>query len=691
MNDPRSILMSNIESVSAVPSGLVDALYAEQPDIRNKKHTPNETEDFMKATLDNPYANLSERHRMAEELLKGNPIPASTSGQVIHHHHKKLKSKSNVSLRYMAKNNFLQLKSEAVPIKELNVTEEIKKYRSKKDFSVTGGFTWGNDYISPVPEVYNVKNKTELNKKNLHSQRIASVARAQMESKKAAISRNIEEVKNIRIESMKQKEYIKNINSKKLEDKKKIEDLRQKILERLKDKHDPMLGPIMRCIDDALLFHFMEQFKGYSMSVDAVIALIGKSLGSDNTILKPKETTPDNVELVIEKQPFVADGYGVRSPKFIANANRPVSPHRETMVPPGSAPKSLRDGNMLVEPSGVESLAGWSFGGSTGVGSGSQFPPLSRGKTQEWGRHNPQTKSFGSGFKANTGSPIRNYGKDVEKRDAKSPMRLVSTNSTTEEMEEQNGGSFLRASRKKLFLDNLKEESSGLLSSTSWDEQANQAIDAMRGQLAQEKRLPSQQPLKMFSDAELERIGSAPYKRAEIADMLINRKLSNRVENKGSSTASQMVMENAGVVGTSQFSAGNVLNEEVPGRKPISPPMENGNENIQNIGNGVPKQLNMRVTEASEIEAPRSIKSRDTSKPAYLYNTIAERTAFLGANVAGGAGLSLWGDKRKLNIRNVSASLTSSSKLNKGTTIASPAALNMKAKNEQMHKHQMFT
>lgn len=43
----------------------------------------------------------------------------------------------------------------------------------------------------------------------------------------------------------------------------------------------PMIGSIMRCVDETLVFDFLQRYEGYTMTVDEVIHLIVKSLGSD--------------------------------------------------------------------------------------------------------------------------------------------------------------------------------------------------------------------------------------------------------------------------------------------------------------------------------------------------------------------------------------------------------------------------
>ena len=53
----------------------------------------------------------------------------------------------------------------------------------------------------------------------------------------------------------------------------------QKLYEHLKRKGDKQRGEIMRCVDEAAIYWFMENFRGYSLSVEVIISLLGASLG----------------------------------------------------------------------------------------------------------------------------------------------------------------------------------------------------------------------------------------------------------------------------------------------------------------------------------------------------------------------------------------------------------------------------
>ena len=81
-----------------------------------------------------------------------------------------------------------------------------------------------------------------------------------------------------------------------------------------------MMGMIMRCVDDSMAHYFMEKYKGCTMSIDAVIHIIGQSLGSD--ALPAAYIAPDAVFQDIDN-PHVNKGFGVRSEQAITSESSP--------------------------------------------------------------------------------------------------------------------------------------------------------------------------------------------------------------------------------------------------------------------------------------------------------------------------------------------------------------------------------
>jgi hypothetical protein len=87
---------------------------------------------------------------------------------------------------------------------------------------------------------------------------------------------------------------------KKIQIKKKLNEFRKKLYEYLLERKDPMMGTIMRCVDESMVYHFMHTYQGFTMSIEAILAILGNSLGT--SIVNPEipsETIMGDDELAI--------------------------------------------------------------------------------------------------------------------------------------------------------------------------------------------------------------------------------------------------------------------------------------------------------------------------------------------------------------------------------------------------------
>ena len=63
----------------------------------------------------------------------------------------------------------------------------------------------------------------------------------------------------------------------------------QKLKERLKERGDPQMGSVMRCVDEHVVHRFLAQHRGYNMSVDAILAQVGASRSASSNLSRPEE------------------------------------------------------------------------------------------------------------------------------------------------------------------------------------------------------------------------------------------------------------------------------------------------------------------------------------------------------------------------------------------------------------------
>jgi ribosomal protein L29 len=66
---------------------------------------------------------------------------------------------------------------------------------------------------------------------------------------------------------------------------KRIAEFKRSLKDYLKKARDPMVGEIMRCLDDSTIYDFLESYQGYSMTIPAILALIGSALNT--SIVQP--------------------------------------------------------------------------------------------------------------------------------------------------------------------------------------------------------------------------------------------------------------------------------------------------------------------------------------------------------------------------------------------------------------------
>jgi hypothetical protein len=104
-------------------------------------------------------------------------------------------------------------------------------------------------------------------------------------------------------------------------------------LDRIKD---PQRGEIMKQIKDEMLFEFMEQYKGYTMSPETIIALLGTSLGMKSTSAIVNEDFESNnvgrLDLHLSDLAAPASPGGsptLRLKTYISTRNEVVSPFKD--------------------------------------------------------------------------------------------------------------------------------------------------------------------------------------------------------------------------------------------------------------------------------------------------------------------------------------------------------------------------
>eukprot|EP01035_Chromulina_nebulosa_P036057 gene36057-48520_t len=141
---------------------------------------------------------------------------------------------------------------------------------------------------------------------------VASSAKTQMiaEAKSKSIQQAREDALNSRNIIQEFKQVEKENVLKRIEIKKKMIEFRQILKEHLQKQKMSQVGNIMRCVTDEMIYHFMEKYDGFSMSIDAIISLIGNKLGSSAVSPYP-DVNISTVQRFLAPLPTEGEEYGV--------------------------------------------------------------------------------------------------------------------------------------------------------------------------------------------------------------------------------------------------------------------------------------------------------------------------------------------------------------------------------------------
>ncbi len=279
----------------------------------------------------------------------------------------------------------------------------------------------------------------------------------------------------------------------------------QKLKAHLKSKHDPLLGSIMRCVDESMVYHFMEKYEGYSMSVEAILVLIGNALGSSSV-------SPDPLVLSTERD--IVGNEKRRKDREHRQDTIDIqevtdSYRRDKSSPSGRAMNSVIFDAKYVggKPKARPRRTGLSDE-VTGVAPRKYSADFIRPLTAE--------KTLGSGFRTTrsrgTGSrsgmlltPLHGTEDSTHNSLQQFPLAILGSDHMKSSME-------LFASQHLIEKSSLGHSLSHLLLAERDEDEMSvgtqDAISVMHEQLLEEKMLPSMQPERPLSDAQLHDLGS---------------------------------------------------------------------------------------------------------------------------------------------------------------------------------------
>jgi hypothetical protein len=293
----------------------------------------------------------------------------------------------------------------------------------------------------------------------------------------------------------------------------------------------------MRCIDDSMIYHFVEKYKGNAVNVDTIIEFLITSVGSNpaDAPIGGEEVRPHmrhKAGWVPVTGPFspkpLVDRLVAATPGFQPEVGMSLGA-RLNMNPDPQATFALDDQDINVLHDGLSKYGQWGLRAGT-----ANHKPLSR--SQGWGAKAASNKSghkppfggrgttaqytIGSGFRGPS-PPRRKHGLDEESLDD-------SLNSFSESYMSQSqfgvGGNYMPA-RNPLssppmgYLSDMARTFPhdapddifrvGLVGANDEEKEVDPqvAIDHVEGQLVEEGNLPSSMPIRALSDKQITMIG----------------------------------------------------------------------------------------------------------------------------------------------------------------------------------------
>ena len=355
--------------------------------------------------------------------------------------------------------------------------------------------------------------------------------------------RNIAQARLARHVAMDTKTHRNDESSTRTEIRKKFSEFRDKLRKRLEDQKHPQITYVMRCIDDSMIYHFVEKYKGNNVTVDAIINFLVTSVGAGatETPISGEEIEPRHrhragwVPVTGPYSPERLVQTLVRStPGFMPEVGMSLGA-RLNLNPDPVATLALDDEDIqLLQQAGLSKYGEWGLRKGT-----ANDRPLSR--SRGWSREacalrgpadarppfggsgKPDGYTIGAGFRGpvtpQRAPPAFVLDAEYMDEDARDPMRP--TESFHSVMEAGTKGNPLSVPPAAYLQEmhatwaNAEKDpfrTGGRLSPTGapiaeGPPDASEAMVQVEAQMRMEGNLPSQQPIRALSDRQIEMIG----------------------------------------------------------------------------------------------------------------------------------------------------------------------------------------
>lgn len=238
--------------------------------------------------LDDDLVSYGQRERIAAAMLKGKMDSTAsavgirgekTGNELI----SGLDEESTVLTNFMDAQrskihgpNFLGVSCFPVEVHQEHPREVIEKERQRIR-AIHGKevlYSWGGATLQPVTDTVELSTRTVGTEESM-GRKDASLHATIKKWRQDNIEKSKNELKEMAVEVQKRKKAELEAVEMKIKHKKGLTEFRDKLKERLRDRKDPLQGPVMRRFNDDSAQEFMDKFTGYQMSLDAALNMIG--------------------------------------------------------------------------------------------------------------------------------------------------------------------------------------------------------------------------------------------------------------------------------------------------------------------------------------------------------------------------------------------------------------------------------
>ena len=290
-------------SVGGIP---IDARSPEKMNAYSGNGGPGEENNIIGKVFKDGRINLAQREKIAKSMLMGqysvdnNVLPASgtgthdfdDTGRIVKPIYDRdlTRGTALVNRARMKPEAFLSTtgKSEPIILVDKRVVcqvEQAKNVRRAKSPGagkgfLGGGYTFGGVFYEEqlTPVVPN-DNKGVIDRM-FGNHFVREKKKMWLHQKSLQLKRNKKEIEGLKSRTLKQKKDHSDIMQGRQDRKQYVDQFRSKLKEYLTKTKDPMIGVIMRYVDQAVAWDILQTYKGYTMSMKAVVGLVGQTLGN---------------------------------------------------------------------------------------------------------------------------------------------------------------------------------------------------------------------------------------------------------------------------------------------------------------------------------------------------------------------------------------------------------------------------